>query len=91
MKQLEIKHNEVLARFEADLGGEKALIAYIKGPDGTFNVNHTEAPGGLAVNKEVTSELVKQTLEQIKTAGAKIIPSCGFITNFIKHHPNTNL
>ena len=37
--------------------------------------------------KGVGSQLVKQTLEQIKTTDKKIVPSCPFIAAYIKRHP----
>ena len=87
MGKLEVKNNEELYQFEADLGGgEKALIGYRPEADGTLNILHTEVPEAFE-GKGVGSQLVKQTLEQIKAEGKKIAPSCPFVAAYIKRHP----
>lgn len=85
MDNLEVKNNEELYQFEAEIDGEKALIGYRLEDDETFNLLHTEVPEKFE-GKGVGSALVKQTLEQIKDAGKKIIPSCPFVAAYIKRH-----
>lgn len=86
MENFEVKNNEELSQFEARLeAGEKALIAYRVEKDGTLNLLHTEVPPDYE-GKGVGSRLVKQTLEQIKSEGNKIIPSCPFVAAYIERH-----
>ena len=86
MEELEVKNNEELSQFEAKLGGgEKALVGYRTEEDGALNLLHTEVPPEFE-GKGVGTRLVRETLEQIKAAGKKIIPSCPFIAAFIKRH-----
>ena len=86
MKKMEVVFNEELSQFEMDLDGAKALIGFKKEMDGTLNLVHTEVPQEYE-GKGVGSQLVKQTLEQIKTTDKKIVPSCPFIAAYIKRHP----
>lgn len=86
MQDFEVKNNEELSQFEADLNGEKAIIGYKTENDGALNLLHTEVPETYE-GKGVGSGLVKQTLEQIKAAGNKIIPSCPFVAHYIERHP----
>ena len=83
---MEITNNEKSSQFEIELEGVKALIGYQKDADGNFNLRHTEVPEEFE-GKGVRSRLVKHTLEQIKAAGKKIIPSCSFVADYIKRHP----
>ncbi len=86
MENLEVKNNQTKNQFEANLDGKTALIKYSKEDDGTLNLFHTEVPDEFE-GKGVGSQLVKNALEQIKAADLKINPSCPFVANFIKRHP----
>lgn len=86
MKNLKVEPNDELSQFEMDLDGEKALVGYKREDDGTLNLLHTEVPPEYE-GKGIGSRLVKQTLEQIKATGKKIVPSCPFVAAYIKRHP----
>jgi uncharacterized protein len=85
MENIEVKNDEGKQQFAADVDGKKAFIDYKKQNDGTLNLLHTEVPPEFE-GKGIGSQLVKQTLEQIKAEGAKIIPSCRFVAAYIKRH-----
>ena len=85
MENIEVKNNEEKQQFAADFNGKKAFINYKK-QDGILNLTHTEVPPEFE-GKGVGTRLVKQTLEQIKAEGTKIIPSCPFIANYIDRNP----
>jgi uncharacterized protein len=86
MEKIEVKNSEENQQFAAELDGKKAFINYKKQNGGVLNLTHTEVPPEFE-GKGVGSRLVKQTLEQIKAEGAKIVPSCPFIANYIDQHP----
>ncbi len=88
-ENLKVTHNEAHRRFEIDLDNKKALIQYKKQSEDTLNLFHTEVPKEFE-GKGVGSQLVKQTLEQIKAEGKKIVPSCPFVAIYIKRHPEYN-
>lgn len=81
-----VTKNESKNRFEMNLGGKIALIEYQKNGKDTLNLTHTEVPPEFE-GKGIGNQLVQQTLEQIKTDGKKIIPTCRFISVYIKRHP----
>ncbi len=84
---LKVAHDEARHQFEIDLDGKKALIRYKKdGEEDALNLFHTEVPKEFE-GKGVGAQLVKQTLEQIKAKGKKIVPSCPFVATYIKRHP----
>lgn len=85
MENFEVKNNEQSNQFEADLDGKTALVAYRKEADGALNLHHTEVPPEFE-GKGVGSRLVKQTLDQIKAANQKIVPSCPFVAAYIERH-----
>lgn len=85
MENLKVKNNQTKNQFEANLDGKTALIKYRIEDDGTLNLFHTEVPDEFE-GKGVGSELVKNTLEQIKAANLKVNPACPFVANFIKRH-----
>lgn len=84
MENLQVENNTAESRFEINLDGATALIAYKKKGD-VYNLYHTEVPTQFA-GKGVGSALAKGTLEQIKAEGAKIIPSCPFVGAYLKRH-----
>lgn len=84
MENLKVENNSAESRFEINLDGATALIAYKKKGE-IYNLYHTEVPPQFE-GKGVGSALAKGTLEQIKTEGAKIIPSCPFVKAYLKRH-----
>jgi predicted GNAT family acetyltransferase len=88
-ENLKVTHDKANHRFEIDLNNKKALIQYKKQGEHTLNLFHTEVPKEFE-GKGVGSQLVKQTLEQIKAEGKKIVPSCPFVAIYIKRHPEYN-
>lgn len=84
MKNLKVENNEAESRFEINLDGATALIAYKK-RGAIYNLYHTEVPPQFA-GKGVGSALANGTLERIKAEDAKIIPSCPFVSAYLKRH-----
>ncbi len=85
-ENLKVTHDEANQQFEIALDDKKALIQYKKQGDDTLNLFHTEVPKEFE-GKGVGSRLVKQTLDQIKAEGKKIVPSCPFVAIYVKRHP----
>ncbi len=85
-ENLKVTHDEAKQQFEIDLDEKKAVIQYKKHGNDALNLFHTKVPKEFE-GKGVGSQLVGQTLEQIKVAGKKIVPSCPFIAIYIKRHP----
>jgi len=85
MPGLEIIDNASLHRFELKDGNETAYILYSKSPD-SFRLIHTEVPPALQ-GRGIASQLVRGTLELLRNSGLRIIPSCPFVADYLKRHP----
>lgn len=83
---MKVTNNKRLFRFETEAEGKIAFISYKKIADKTFDLQHTEVPEEIE-GKGIGTQLVKQTLELIKAEGKKIIPSCSFVADYVKQHP----
>lgn len=86
---MEKKHtlvdNAAEKRYEFDLGGDIAVIEYIKAP-GFMVLTHTEVPEKYE-GRGIGAELVRAVLQDIRDKNVKIIPQCPFIAQYIYRHP----
>ena len=80
-----VRDNAALHRFELDVEGRTAFASY-QLSDGVVSILHTEVPGELN-GKGHGSELVRGTLDLIRSRGQKVRPLCGFVRFFIREHP----
>ncbi len=85
-ENLQVIHNAAASRFEMDIQGKRALIDYRKKDEDTYNLYHAEVPPEFE-GRGFGGQLVKGTLEQIKTEGKKFIPTCPFIVAYVRRHP----
>jgi hypothetical protein len=73
-------------RFEARADGEMAgYIAYQHRTD-AIELIHTEVKPAFE-GKGVGSALVRQVLDGIKGRGGQMIPTCPFVTEYVRRHP----
>ena len=86
MENLQVIHNAAASRFEMDIQGKKALIAYQKQGEDTYNLYHAEVPPEFE-GRGYGSQLVKGALEQIKAEGKQFIPTCPFVAAYLYRHP----
>ena len=82
---LEIQNDEKSRRFHANVDGHEVTIEYVKVGD-AYNLLHTFVPEELR-GRHVGEELVRGTLDQIKSQGATFLPTCPFVQAFVKRHP----
>jgi predicted GNAT family acetyltransferase len=74
-------------RFEARVDGELAgFIQYEVRPEAVVLV-HTEVPEEFE-GKGIGSVLVRRVLDDIRARDGKIIPSCPFVAEYIRRHPD---
>lgn len=66
--------------------GDFALINYKVTPEGYVVLTYTRVPDEYE-GQGVGSELVRKCLEDIKSKGGKVIPSCPFTAAYIRRHP----
>jgi uncharacterized protein len=82
-----VRENKGEKRFEMPLeGGKMALIQYVDAGEGVIALVHTEVPEEFE-GKGIGARLVKESLEIIKQDDRRIIPTCPFISTYLKRHP----
>ncbi|MBR0930499.1 N-acetyltransferase [Bradyrhizobium diazoefficiens] len=76
--------NKADHRFELEVEGHIATEHY-KRDGNVITFEHTDVPKELG-GKGVGSKLVQGALDQVRTAGLKVIPQCPFVKAWIEKH-----
>ncbi len=83
----EVRNNRQEGRFELDLeGGRTAYVEYEEAGEGVLNLTHTEVPAEFE-GKGVGGALVKGALEIVRGGNLKIVPTCRFVSIYLRRHP----
>jgi uncharacterized protein len=82
----EIVDNRAHHRFELTVDGHLAAT-YYEISDGVITFVHTEVPPELA-GRGIGSQLIKGALNQVRSAGLKVIAQCPFVKAYIDKHPD---
>jgi predicted GNAT family acetyltransferase len=80
--------NEDRNRFELEIDGATAFVAYRKSP-GAITLVHTEVPPELG-GRGVGSKLARATLDAVRAQRRKLSVECDFIRSFMSKHPEYN-
>lgn len=83
--QTEVRDNPAQGRFELDVGGAVAFVAY-KRLGGRVVLTHTEVPKALS-GQGIGSRLVRGTLDALRAQGAAVVPRCEFVAAYVERHP----
>ncbi len=78
---MSVVDNPAKRRFEYEVEGRTAFIDYRRSP-GVIALTHAEVPRELE-GRGVGSQLVRGTLDLIRTTGDKVVPACSFVASFI--------
>jgi predicted GNAT family acetyltransferase len=81
-----VRDNTDEQRFELVAGGVVGAFATYRAHDGVVRILHTETAHELR-GRGLAGELARQTLDQIRERGDRVIPSCPFFANYIAEHP----
>jgi uncharacterized protein len=81
----EVHDNTAARRFELQLDGATAFVAYQKS-ENAVRLIHTEVPEALS-GRGVGSRLAKGTLELLRKSGTQVIAECSFVAEYVKKHP----
>jgi predicted GNAT family acetyltransferase len=82
------RDNEDSHRFELDVGGKIAFVAYRKSP-GAITLVHTVVPPELG-GKGIGSKLARAVLDAVRAQGRKLTVECEFIQGYMSKHPEYN-
>jgi uncharacterized protein len=80
-----VRDNPEESRYEVDLDGDLALIAYRLG-DATITYTHTEVPEALE-GRGIASAMVRFVLDDARARGLRVRPLCPFVESYIGRHP----
>ena len=81
----EIRDSAARRRFEVTSGDGLAHVEYTRAGN-WIELVHTEVPEALA-GQGVGSTLVRGVLERIRAEGARVVPRCAFVADYIKQQP----
>jgi predicted GNAT family acetyltransferase len=81
----EIINNRAQHRYELAVDGHIAAT-YYEIADGVITFEHTEVPPELG-GRGIGSRLIKGALDQVRSAGLKVIAECQFVKAYIDKHP----
>ncbi len=83
---MQIRHEVERQRFEVQLPGGTAYLAYAPAGDGVLEMYSTYVPGAER-GKGVAAALVEAGLAHARAEGYRIIPSCWYVALWIRRHP----
>lgn len=81
----DVRHDTDKERFEADVEGGLAYVAYKRDGDVLVLV-HTEVPPE-AQGKGVAGAVVRAALEAARAEGRSVRPRCRYVAAYLKRHP----
>jgi len=80
-----VTHNPAAGQFEIRTSAGTALLRYVHaGAD--LNLVHTEVPAAME-GKGYAAALTNAALDYASNERMKVIPSCPFVSSYIKRHP----
>jgi predicted GNAT family acetyltransferase len=82
-----VRENREKHRYELINGDEVAGFIVYQVRDGEYWLVHTELEDGYA-GSGVGSFLVRKTLDDLRSKGAAVVPTCPFVGGWIKRHPD---
>ncbi len=82
------RDNEDRSRFELDVDGIIAFIAYRKSPN-AITLVHTEVPPELG-GRGIGSKLARAALNAVRAQDRKLTVECEFVRSFMAKHPGYN-
>jgi uncharacterized protein len=88
MSEPQIVDNTALHRFELRENGETAFLLYSRTED-SISLIHTEVPHVMR-GRGLGSKLVGGALRLIQPQKLTVIPSCPFVVQYLKNHPQYN-
>lgn len=79
-----VRNNPAKKRYELDVEGHIAAT-YYELSNGVITFVHTEVPEALG-GRGIGSQLIKGALDQVRTAGLKVVAQCPFVKAYIGKH-----
>lgn len=85
--QLDLQHDEEGGRYVLRSAGETVGLVDYRQDGDVLDLHHTEVvPEGQG--QGIGTVLVRQVLDELRTHGQQIVPSCPFVAKFVEEHPD---
>lgn len=81
-----VSHDPVRGTFTARIEGHEAYLRYLPAGEGVLDYATTFVPETLR-GRGIASDIVRQALDYARAGGWRVIPSCWFVADFLKKHP----
>jgi predicted GNAT family acetyltransferase len=83
----EVRHAADRSRYEIVVDGSVAGIAEYLDRGEVWVFHHTEIDAAQRGNG-LGAELIQAALDDVRTRGLRIIPSCWYVAEFVEQHPD---
>lgn len=81
-----VSHDPARGAFTARIEGHEAYLRYLPAGEGVLDYATTFVPETLR-GRGIASDIVRQALDYARAGGWRVIPSCWFVADFLKKHP----
>jgi predicted GNAT family acetyltransferase len=81
-----IRHEREARRFATDVEDAVAFLSYREAPGRVLDFGHTYVPPA-ARGSGIASRLAAHALTFARDGGYRIVPSCPFVSAYIRRHP----
>jgi predicted GNAT family acetyltransferase len=81
-----VTHDPPRRTFTAHVEGHEAYLRYLPSGDGVLDYASTYVPDGLR-GRGIASAIVRQALDYARAEGYRVSPSCWFVRDFLRKHP----
>ncbi len=86
MQSIDVAHRERANRFVVRLGSKLAYLSYDRVRDGVLDYAHVYVPEDHR-GQGIAAELARTAFEYARSEGIAVIPSCPYLTTYLKRHP----
>ncbi len=83
---IQVTHDPVGRIFTARIEGREAYLRYLPAGERVLDYAATFVPEALR-GRGIASAIVRQALDYARAGGYHVIPSCWFVSDFLKQHP----
>jgi predicted GNAT family acetyltransferase len=87
---VELSDNPELNRYEVRVDGELVGFAQYRIEDAQITIFHTEVDAAHQ-RQSVGSQLAKHALDDVRARGLQLAPTCPFIADYVRRHPDPYL
>jgi uncharacterized protein len=86
MAEVVVRNDPDNDRYTAEVNGELAGFTVYQMSEGTHVFVHTKIDPSYS-GMGVGSTLIRETLDDVRSQGSKIVPICPFVASFVQRHP----